>query len=76
MSQSGSDSSDGVNQGLTVLSYLIGGVLVYGLLGWLGDRLLGTHFLLPVGIVLGAAGGIYLIIRRFGQLPASKSAKP
>jgi hypothetical protein len=37
-----------------VLSYLIGGVLVYGGLGWLGDHFLGTSFLLPLGIVLGA----------------------
>jgi F0F1-type ATP synthase assembly protein I len=61
--------SDEMSQGLQVLSYLIAGVVVYGFLGWLGDHYLGTTFLLPIGIVLGAAGGIYLIIRRFGQLP-------
>lgn len=57
----------GIDQGMRVLSYLIGGVLLYGLLGWLGDHLLGTAFLLPVGIVLGAAGGVYVIIRRYGS---------
>lgn len=65
----GSDRSD-VNQGLTVLSYLIAGVLVWGLLGWLADYLLGTRFLLPIGILLGAAGAVYLVIKRFGQLGA------
>ena len=40
---------------MRVLSYLISGVLVYGALGWVGDHFLGTRFLLPVGIVLGAA---------------------
>jgi F0F1-type ATP synthase assembly protein I len=59
----------GMDQGMRVLSYLIAGVLVYGGLGWAGDHFLGTHFLLPIGIVLGAAGGCYVIIRRYGQLP-------
>jgi F0F1-type ATP synthase assembly protein I len=59
----------GMDQGMRVLSYLIAGVLVYGGLGWLGDHYLGTAFLLPVGIVLGAAGGCYVVIRRYGQVP-------
>ena len=67
----GSDKVDGMNLGMRALSYLISGVLCYGLLGWLGDHFLGTRFLLPIGIVLGAALGIYVIIRRFGQVPAA-----
>lgn len=59
----------GLDEGMRVLSYLISGVMVYGLLGWLGDHALGTRFLLPIGIVLGAAFGVYVIIRRFGQVP-------
>ena len=55
---------DGMNQGLRVLSHLIAGVLLYGGLGWLGDHLLHTSFLLPIGIVGGAALGIYVTIRR------------
>jgi F0F1-type ATP synthase assembly protein I len=62
------ESSAGLNQGVRVLSYLIGGVVLYGLLGWVGDRYLHTTFLLPVGIVGGAALAIYVIIRRFGQV--------
>ena len=57
----------GVDRGMRVLSYLLSGVVVYGLLGWLGDHLLGTAFLLPVGIVLGATLGVFVIIRRYGQ---------
>ena len=53
--------------GLRVLSYLISGVAIYGLLGWLGDHYFGTRFLLPIGIVVGAAFGVYVIIRRFGR---------
>ena len=59
---------DGMNLGMRVLSYLISGVASYGFLGWLGDHFLGTSFLLPIGIVAGAALGCYVIIRRFGHV--------
>ena len=42
--------------------------VIYGLLGWLGDHYFGTRFLLPIGIVAGAAFGVYVIIRRFGRI--------
>lgn len=64
----GGGESAGMDLGLRVLSYLISGVLLYGLLGWLGDHYLGTRFLLPIGIVAGAAFGAYVIIRRFGRI--------
>lgn len=64
-------ASDEMNQGMRVLSSLIAGVLVYGALGWLGDHFLGTRFLLPIGIVLGAAFGSYVTIKRL-----SASLKP
>lgn len=71
-----SEEADGVNQGLTVLSYLIAGVLVWGGVGWLADRALNTGFLTPLGIVAGAAAAIYLVIVRFGHLnaPAARPA--
>lgn len=65
----------GMDQGMRVLSYLIGGILLYGGLGWLGDHYLGTRFLLPIGIVLGAAGGCYVIIRRYGRVPDPTTEK-
>ncbi len=46
--------------------YLVAGVGLYGFVGWLVDRWLGTSFLLPVGIVLGAVLGLYLTFVRFG----------
>jgi F0F1-type ATP synthase assembly protein I len=55
------------NQGMTALSYLIAGILVWGLIGWLVDRWLGTRGIAAgIGAVLGAAGGVYLIVRRLG----------
>jgi ATP synthase protein I len=59
---------DGMNLGMRVLSYLLSGVALYGFLGWLGDHFLGTSFLLPIGIVAGAALGCYVIIRRYGSI--------
>ena len=61
-----SEKSAGMDIGMRVLSYLIAGVAFYGFLGWVGDRFLGTGFLLPIGIIAGAALGCYVIIRRFG----------
>lgn len=57
----------GSEQGLRVLSYLLAGMLLYGALGWVGDRFFETRFLMPIGIVLGMALSIFMIIRRFGR---------
>jgi F0F1-type ATP synthase assembly protein I len=50
-------------------AYLVSGVLMYGALGWLADRWLGTSFLVVVGILFGAVLGIYATIKRFDALP-------
>ncbi|GAB3266618.1 hypothetical protein GCM10027425_33150 [Alteromonas gracilis] len=46
-----------------ITGYLISGVAVYGFLGWLADRWLGTEFLVAVGILLGTGFAWYLIWR-------------
>jgi len=45
--------------------YLVSGVLLYGLVGWLLDRWLGTGFLVAIGIVLGAVLGTFQTWARF-----------
>lgn len=45
--------------------HLVSGVAIYGVAGWALDRWLRTGFLAPVGIVLGAAFGIYLTFCRY-----------
>ena len=47
--------------------YVVAGVAVYGFLGWLADRWLGTSFLVAVGLVVGAGLGIYLTYARFSR---------
>jgi F0F1-type ATP synthase assembly protein I len=44
---------------------VVSGVGVYGALGWLCDRWLGTTFLVAVGILVGATFGIYMTFARF-----------
>jgi F0F1-type ATP synthase assembly protein I len=62
----GGAGTAGMNQGMRVLSYLIAGIGLYGAAGWAGDHWLGTAFLLPVGLVVGAGLAMYMVIKRFG----------
>lgn len=67
-----SDGSDddhvsGAHQGWTAISYLIGGIAVWGFVGWLVDRWFDLGGIpIAIGAVIGAAGGVYLIARRLG----------
>lgn len=56
-----------------ITGYLVAGVVVYGVLGWLVDRWLGTRFLVAVGMLLGTGFAMYLIWRRLN--PAGPGAK-
>jgi len=47
--------------------YLVSGVLMYGLIGWVLDRWLGTSWLVVVGILFGAALGIFMTWSRFNK---------
>ncbi len=47
--------------------YIVSGVAVYGLVGWLLDRWLGTMFLVAIGILVGAGFGIYMTYARFNK---------
>lgn len=47
--------------------YVASGVGLYGLLGWLADRWLGTSFLVALGVLVGAGLGIYMTYARFNK---------
>lgn len=55
--------------------YLVSGVLLYGLLGWLADQWLGTSFLVGIGIVFGASLGLYLTLTRFQPFESETTVK-
>lgn len=54
------ESHGGYNAGMAIFSYIIGGILVWSLIGWGLDILLGTHWIVLAGAFLGLAGGFYL----------------
>jgi F0F1-type ATP synthase assembly protein I len=54
--------------GWAITSTLIGGIVVWGGIGYLVDRLIGTpRVFVAVGVVLGAAAGTYIVYLRYGR---------
>ncbi|MFC7489527.1 MULTISPECIES: hypothetical protein [unclassified Knoellia] len=52
--------------GATVIAYLLTGPAVFGAIGWGLDQLLGTGFILVIGILAGMALSLYVIWLRYG----------
>jgi ATP synthase protein I len=53
--------------GMTAVTYLLAGMLVWGGIGWLVDHWVGTKGIFAgIGAVIGAGAGVYLIVRRLG----------
>lgn len=50
-----------------VISYLLSGVILYGGLGWLLDWWLGTRGFVALGIVVGAAAGVWVVWLRYSR---------
>lgn len=61
--------------GATVLAYLITGPVLFGGIGWIVDRWLGTSYLVAVGAVLGMALSLYTIWLRYGTSQAPTPAR-
>jgi F0F1-type ATP synthase assembly protein I len=58
----------GSNVAWSVLGTLLAGPLVWGGIGYLVDRLIGTEpLLLVIGILVGAAGAFYLVYVKYGR---------
>jgi F0F1-type ATP synthase assembly protein I len=58
----------GFGTGWAATGTLLAGILTWGGIGWLVDRLLDTgRLFLAIGLVVGAAGGIYLVYLRYGK---------
>jgi len=63
-----SDAWSGMGTGWAITSTMVGGIAAWGGIGYLIDRLVGTeHVFLPIGFVLGAVGGTYLLWLRYGR---------
>jgi len=62
--------------GWTVFSYLLSGMLVYGVLGWaIGRWVVHSTLLFPIGMVVGLALAVVLVILRFGRSGAARDGK-
>ena len=59
----------GAETGYAVIGTLISGMAVWGGVGWLLDQWWDTRVFFPVGVILGMALAIYLVVARFGGLP-------
>ncbi len=55
------------------VSYLLSGLIVYGLAGYGLDLWLGTSFLVGVGIVLGVGLGTLMVWMRWGRPEADST---
>jgi ATP synthase protein I len=63
-----SDAWSGMGIGWAITSTLVGGIVTVGGLGYLLDKVLGTETVFTaIGIVLGAASGIYIVYLRWGR---------
>jgi F0F1-type ATP synthase assembly protein I len=58
----------GVGAAWSVIGTLLSGILAWGGIGYLVDRLVGFRWLfLPIGMVLGVGTAIYLVYLRYGR---------
>lgn len=70
-------TSTGADEGWAVMTTLIGGFVLWGAIGGALDHWFGTHFLLPVGLIVGMALGIYAVVARHGGFsPAPSTGTP
>jgi ATP synthase protein I len=53
------------SDGWQILSYMLGGMILYGGIGWLASHWTGISILFPLGMILGIGLSIAMIIFRF-----------
>ena len=62
-------SGEGSAQGWTATGTILSGIIVWGLIGWGLKAWTGWIGFLPIGVLLGAALGIYLVTKQAGNPP-------
>lgn len=76
-SAAGPRSWQGLDHASRATADILAGPVVWGGIGWLGDRWLGTDpWLMSIGIMGGFAGGLYLIWLRTTQPQQQQDAPP
>ena len=63
-----SDGWSGAGTAWALTGTLLAGILVWGGVGYLVDRLVGFRWLfLPIGMLVGVSASIYLVYLRYGR---------
>jgi ATP synthase protein I len=57
----------GLSTGWNVFSYMISGLIGYGLIGWLLAKFTHVQFLFPAGLLLGVVVSVGFVIYRYGR---------
>ena len=63
------DSTKGSNDGWTATGTLMSGIIIWGGIGWLLSRWTDWVGFLPIGVILGAALGVYLVVKQAADPP-------
>jgi uncharacterized membrane protein YfcA len=58
-------SDEGGGDPWAAFGYLVAGVVFYGFVGWLLSIWLDAEFWIPVGILVGAGFGMYMVFARY-----------
>jgi len=56
--------------GMKIFAEIMAGILLYGGLGYLADRLLHTSFIVIIGLFIGIGLSMYLVFKRVGGAKA------
>jgi len=67
--------AQGIGVGWTVFSYLIGGMVAYGGIGWLIGRAVHAAWPFPVGMLVGLGISLGYIIHRYGRQGAAEGGR-
>ena len=51
----------------SMISLLVAGPVAWAGIGWLADRAAGTSVFVPLGVVLGFVGSLYLVYMKYGR---------
>jgi len=63
----------GLETGWTIMSYLLGGMLAYGGIGWLVGRAVHISMIFPIGMLAGLVISLVYIVYRFGKQQVTSS---
>jgi F0F1-type ATP synthase assembly protein I len=66
----------GAETGYAVIGTLISGMAVWGGVGWLLDQWWDIRVFFPVGVILGMAVAIYLVVARYGAVDPVQGGRP